>query len=345
MMAAACLAGAPLLVVDDLSVSFPGPAGRHRVIDHVSLTLARGEVFGLVGESGCGKSVTALTIAGLLRQPPGRLESGAIRLDGTDLLTLTASERRAIRGRRVAMIFQEPMTSLNPVFPVGRQIAEVFETHLGVSRKEASARAIDALAMVQIPAPARRAADYPHQLSGGMRQRVMIAMALACKPDLLIADEPTTALDVTVQAQIIELMHKLRVDLGTSILFISHDLALVAEFAERIAVMYAGQIIEQGHAHDVLTAPAHPYTQGLLRAMPRLGQRLAHGRQLLPEIAGNVPQPSEWTAACRFASRCPSAMAACRQDLPLFRGDLPGRARCVLATSAVRERTTMERTA
>jgi len=327
----------PLLAVDDLSLSFSGPAGRHRVIDRVSFTLARGEVFGLVGESGCGKSVTALSIAGLVKTPPGRFEGGAIRLDGEDLLTMPPAPRRAIRGRRVAMIFQEPMTSLNPVFPVGRQIAEVFETHLGLPRRQAAARAIDALAMVQIPAPARRAADYPHQLSGGMRQRVMIAMALACHPDLLIADEPTTALDVTVQAQIIDLMHRLREDLGTSILFISHDLALVAEFAERIAVMYAGQIIEQGHAHDVLTAPVHPYTQGLLRAMPRLGQRLVHGRQPLPEISGNVPQPSEWTSACRFASRCPSAMAACRQDLPLFRGDLPGRARCVLDAGAVME--------
>jgi len=328
---------APLLSVDDLSLSFAGPAGRHRVIDHLSFSLTRGEVFGLVGESGCGKSVTALSIAGLIKEPPGRFESGAIRLDGENLLTMSAGNRRAIRGRRVAMIFQEPMTSLNPVFPVGRQIAEVFETHLGVSRKEAAARAIDALAMVQIPAPARRAADYPHQLSGGMRQRVMIAMALACRPDLLIADEPTTALDVTVQAQIIELMHKLRADLGTSILFISHDLTLVAEFADRIAVMYAGQIIEQGRARDVLSAPAHPYTQGLLRAMPRLGQRLAQGRQPLAEIAGNVPQPSEWTAACRFATRCPHAASACRQDLPVFRGNLTGRARCVLAVQAATE--------
>ncbi len=321
----------PLLEVDDLSLSFPGPDGRHRVIDHVSLTLHRGEVLGLVGESGCGKSVTALSIAGLVRQPPGRFESGEIRLEGTNLLAMSAAERRAVRGRRVAMIFQEPMTSLNPVFPVGRQIAEVFETHLGVSRKEAAERAVDALAMVQIPAPERRANDYPHQLSGGMRQRVMIAMALACRPDVLIADEPTTALDVTVQAQIIELMHQLREELGTSILFISHDLALVADFADRIAVMYAGQVIESGPARDVFAAPEHPYTQGLLRSMPRLGQRLANGRHPLPEIAGSVPRPSERLTGCRFRSRCPSAMTACSEALPMFSGDLPGRARCVLS--------------
>jgi len=324
-----------LLSVQGLSVEFGKRSAPYRAVKSLDFDIRRGETVALVGESGSGKSVTALSILRLIERAGGRIVDGSARFllrDGrdVDLFQLDEPALRRIRGNEIAMIFQEPMTSLNPVMTIGDQLTEVFLLHQRIDRKTAWRQAQAMLDAVKLSEPARRMTQYPGDLSGGMRQRVMIAMALACRPDLLIADEPTTALDVTVQAQIIDLMHRLREDLGTSILFISHDLALVAEFAERIAVMYAGQIIEQGRARDVLSAPAHPYTQGLLRAMPRLGQRLAHGRQPLPEISGNVPQPSEWTAACRFASRCPSVMAACRQDLPLFRGDLAGRARCVL---------------
>ncbi|MGI6855566.1 ABC transporter ATP-binding protein [Mesorhizobium sp. 1B3] len=324
------MTAAPLLSVENLTLSFPGPQGRSRVIEDVSFKLDGGEILGLVGESGCGKSVTALSIAGLVPTPPGRFENGRILFRGRNLLTMNESERRSIKGREIAMIFQEPMTSLNPVFTVGDQIAEVFRTHLKLDRRESWKRAVEALDMVRIPAAARRAGDYPHQLSGGMRQRVMIAIALACKPALLIADEPTTALDVTVQAQILELVQELTKELGTAVLLISHDLALVAEVADRMAVAYAGQIIEEGAAAEIYAAQHHPYTRGLFHSMPQLGTRSGDTREMLTEIAGSVPSRPDRITGCRFRERCALRQAECAEDLALFRGTLAARSRCIL---------------
>ena len=259
-----------LLAVRDLGVSFDAPAGAIHAVNGVSFELARGETLGIVGESGCGKSVTALAVLGLIPQPPGRISGGGIFYEGRDLTRMAPAALRDIRGNRIAMIFQEPMTSLNPVFTVGRQIAEAVELHLGMSRREAREYSIEMLAKVGIPLPAQRIDEYPHQLSGGMRQRVMIAMALSCKPQVLLADEPTTALDVTIQAQIVDLMLALQAELGTAILLISHDMGLVAETCDRVAVMYAGRIVEEAGVDEIFARPQHPYTAGLLASVPRL---------------------------------------------------------------------------
>ncbi|MDR1943331.1 MAG: ABC transporter ATP-binding protein [Synergistaceae bacterium] len=295
-----------LLRVRNLRTSFNTKQGLVRAVDGVSFEASRGETLGIVGESGCGKSVTALSIMRLV-SAPGRVESGEILYRGRDLLGLSSEEMRKIRGGRIAMIFQEPMTSLNPVFSVGAQIAEALRLHEGLGRREAMTRAAEMLETVNIPAPAKRAREYPHQLSGGMRQRVMIAMALCCKPDVLICDEPTTALDVTIQAQIIELIDGLREKTGMAVIMITHDLGVISETADRVLVMYAGKIIEEGTKMDVLTAPLHPYTEGLLNAVPRLDR----DADTLNVIPGAVPNMAFLPAGCRFRPRCPEAREVC----------------------------------
>jgi len=280
----------------------------------VSFALEAGRTLGIVGESGCGKSVTALSIMGLLPQPPGRVAGGEILFEGRDLLKLDAAQLRELRGDRISMIFQEPMSSLNPAFTIGDQIAEVLLRHRKFSRKEAKNRAIEMLRRVRIPSPERRYDDYPHRLSGGMRQRAMIAMALACEPKLLIADEPTTALDVTIQAQILELMRSLREETGAAIILITHDLGVIAELADDVAVMYAGRIVEHASVGRLFAEPQHPYTVGLLGSVPRL--HLEQDR--LAAIHGQVPGPFAAGAGCRFEPRCPFAMKKCRAEDPFL---------------------------
>jgi len=305
----------PLLEVIDLRIGLTTDAGSFAAVEGVSFTIGRGETVGLVGESGCGKSITALSIMGLLKPPLG-LAGGRIVLTGQEIQSLPAAQLRALRGKRIAMIFQEPMTALNPLKPVGRQIAEMFVLHQGASWNEAQRRAVEALAQVKVPAPERRASDYPHQLSGGMRQRVMIAIALACEPDLLIADEPTTALDVTVQAEIVDLMKELCAAKGTAILMISHDLGLVTDICRRVCVMYAGRIVEQQESELIFNAPQHPYTQGLVASLPRLGMRARHGRRKLIEIEGVVPGITAYPQGCRFHPRCTRHTAICETVVP-----------------------------
>jgi len=300
----------PLLEVDGLRIALAGNRTTYNAVEEVSFEIGRGEAFGLVGESGCGKSITALAIMGLLRRPLS-LGGGRIVLDGEEIQDASAAEMRRLRGKRIAMIFQEPMTALNPLSPVGKQIAEMFVLHEGMGWNEAMDRAEEALRQVRVPSPERRIRDYPHQLSGGMRQRVMIAIALACSPELLIADEPTTALDVTVQAEIIDLMAELCAAKGTAILMISHDLGLVANMCQRVAVMYAGRIIEVQPAGAIFATPQHPYTQGLLDSLPRLGERARRGQQKLREIAGVVPSIQAYPSGCRFNPRCPRASNVC----------------------------------
>jgi peptide/nickel transport system ATP-binding protein len=306
---------APLLEVDGLRIALAGDAAIHDAVENVSFGIGRGEAFGLVGESGCGKSITALAVMGLLRRPLS-LAGGRIVLDGQEIQNASAAEWRRLRGSRIAMIFQEPMTALNPLSPVGKQIAEMFVLHKGAPWNEAMDRAEEALRQVRVPSPERRIRDYPHQLSGGMRQRVMIAIALACGPDLLIADEPTTALDVTVQAEIIDLMAELCAAKGTAILMISHDLGLVANMCRRVAVMYAGRIVESQAADAIFATPRHPYTQGLVDSLPRLGERARRGRRKLREISGVVPSIAAYPAGCRFNPRCAAATEICRSVPP-----------------------------
>ena len=301
-----------LLEVRGLRTWFEADGAFVRAVDGVDLTVGRGECVGLVGESGCGKSVTALSILRLVPSPPGRIVAGEVWFDGRDLLTLPEAEMRRLRGGEVAMVFQEPMTSLHPALTVGFQVAEAVRAHQHVSRSEAKARAVEMLRRVQIPAPAHRARDYPHQLSGGMRQRVMIAMALAGEPRLLIADEPTTALDVTVQAQLMELLGRIRAESDLSVLLVTHDLGLVAQMAERVAVMYAGRIVETAPVAAIFAAARHPYTQGLLRSIPRLGER----RDQLDVIPGAVPDPAARPSGCAFHPRCDRATDRCRVDSP-----------------------------
>src|SRR6267142_205759 len=296
-----------LLEVKHLKTHFPTRTGLVRAVDDVSFYLDRGELLGLVGESGCGKSITALSIMRLI-SPPGRIVGGEITFDGKNLLKLSDADIRQIRGDDIAMIFQDPMTSLNPVFTVGEQIAEALRLHRKLSRKAARAAAIEAMREVSIPDPARRIDDYPHQLSGGMRQRVMIAMALACNPKLLIADEPTTALDVNIQAQILELMRALREELGTAILLITHELGVIAELADDVIVMYAGQVIERCSVERLFAEPQHPYTIGLLGSIPRLHLE----QERLAAIQGSVPNAAAWPSGCRFHPRCPFAVDKCR---------------------------------
>ena len=310
------MTGAPLLEVSELRLSLSGAGFNHAAVEGVSFQIPRGETFGLVGESGCGKSITALAILGLLKPPLG-IDGGTILLEGREIQALPQSELRRLRGKRVAMIVQEPMTALNPVSSVGRQIAEMFVLHEGLSWREAKNRAVEALRQVRVPSPERRIRDYPHQLSGGMRQRVMIAIALACEPALLVADEPTTALDVTVQSEIIDLMQELCAQKGTAILMISHDLGLVAKMCRRVAVMYAGRIVEERAAQDIFHAPLHPYTQGLVASLPRLGARSALGQRQLQEIKGVVPSIASYPPGCRFHPRCGQTMAICKTVPPL----------------------------
>ena len=305
----------PLLKVDNLRIALAGDGVTYNAVENVSFEIGRGEAFGLVGESGCGKSITALSVMGLLRRPLS-LAGGKIVLDGQEIQNVSAAEMRRLRGKRIAMIFQEPMTALNPLSPVGKQIAEMFVLHQGANWSEAMDRAEEALRQVRVPSPERRIKDYPHQLSGGMRQRVMIAIALACGPDLLVADEPTTALDVTVQAEIIDLMAELCAAKGTAILMISHDLGLVANMCKRVAVMYAGRIVESQVADSIFARPSHPYTQGLIDSLPRLGERARRGRQKLREISGVVPSIANYPAGCRFNPRCSAVTDVCRTVVP-----------------------------
>ncbi len=327
-----------LLDIEELWVHFHIPEGVARAVDGVSFNLAPGETIGLVGESGCGKSVTSLSILGLIPSPPGKIESGKIRFNGQNLLDLDSESLRQIRGRDISMIFQEPMTSLNPVLPIGRQVAEPLMIHQGLSRARAYAKAANWLNHVKIPAADKRLNDYPHQLSGGMRQRVMIAMAMVCGPKLLIADEPTTALDVTIQAQILSLMIRLKEELEMSLLLITHDLGVVAQMASRVVVMYAGQIVEEAGVADVFDHPFHPYTQGLLKSIPRIvraGERI----QRLNEIQGTVPPLTQVIVGCKFADRCPHNFELCREKQPtLFRINDGHRSRCWLKEHPERRR-------
>ena len=318
----------PALAIRDLRTYFHTAAGTARSVDGVSFDVAAGETLGVVGESGCGKSVTALSVLRLVR-PPGRIEPGSqVLFDGRDLLTIPERALRAVRGNRVAMIFQEPMTALNPVFTVGAQIAEVPRVHAGMGRTQAWARAVEMLELVGIPDPARRAGEYPHQLSGVMRQRVMIAMALVMNPAVVIADEPTTALDVTIQAQVLELLADMQRRLGTAIVLITHDLGVVAEVARRVVVMYAGEVVEEAAVDALFASAHHPYAEGLLAAIPRLGER----RETLATIPGTVPPATHWPSGCRFRDRCPYAWARCEQEHPpLYAVGAGHSSRCHLA--------------
>jgi len=291
----------PLLSIRDLRTYFYTESGVAKAVDGVSFEIGAGETVGIVGESGCGKSVTALSILRLI-QPPGRIEAGSrIDFEGKDLVTLPDEEMRNIRGNRISMIFQEPMSALNPVFTVGDQVAEVARIHAGIGRKKSWELAVETLALTGIPAPEERAKQYPHQLSGGMRQRVLIAMALIMKPALIIADEPTTALDVTIQAQILDLLVHLQKEFGTSILMITHDLGVIAETTSRVIVMYAGEIVEEASVTELFARPHHPYTEGLMHSMPHIG----HDQERLNVIPGTVPSPTNWPHGCRFRERCP----------------------------------------
>jgi oligopeptide/dipeptide ABC transporter ATP-binding protein len=319
-----------VLTVENLRITFPGPHGaRVSAVDGVSFTLDRGETLALVGESGCGKSLTGLSLLRLV-PPAGRIEAGSrIALGDTDLLTLKGDALRRIRGRRIGMIFQDPMSSLNPVFKVGDQIAEGILAHFDVPKREARERAVALLQEVGIPDPAARADAYPHQLSGGMRQRVMIAIALAAEPEILVADEPTTALDVTVQAQILEVLDRLQAAHGMAVLLITHDLGIVAGRADRVAVMYAGQIVEEADTSELFARPSHPYTQGLFGSIPRLSGTL----QRLTAIAGTVPAPHTWPRGCRFRPRCPIVHPRSEEMPPLLEVGAGHRMRCWLAES------------
>ena len=302
----------PLLSLRHLITSFETDEGYLRAVDDVSFDVFEGRTLGIVGESGCGKSVTSLSIMRLIPSPPGFIEGGEALFDGRDLMQISESEMRRLRGNEISMIFQEPMTSLNPVYTVGSQIVEAIRLHRKMSRREAKARAIEVLDLVGIPAPAERVDSYPHTLSGGMRQRAMIAMALACEPRLLIADEPTTALDVTIQAQILDLLRSLQQRLGMSIIFISHDLGVMAEFAQDIAVMYAGRIVERASTNELFRNPRHPYTRGLLRSLPSARNR----GQRLPTIRGIVPDLGNLPRGCRFQDRCDLMSEVCRSEEP-----------------------------
>ena len=313
-----------LFEVDDLHVRFHLRSGTVHAVDGVSYTLRAGETLGVVGESGCGKSVAALSVLGLIPTPPGSVTGGGVRLEGVDLLTLSEPEMQRVRGKEVSMIFQEPMTSLNPVLTIGRQISEAFILHEHLGRRDAWDRSIEMLRVVHIPEAERRMQEYPHQLSGGMRQRVMIAMAVACGPKVLLADEPTTALDVTIQAQILDLMTELREKLGTAIVLITHDMGIIAENAERVVVMYAGRKVEEAAVGELFANPCHPYTVGLLGSIPRIETERGGDRMRLSEIQGIVPTLSDLPGGCTFAPRCPYATSECRDARPPFGEKRPG---------------------
>jgi len=315
-------ANSSLIEVRDLKTYFHTEDGVARAVDGVSWSVKRGQTLALVGESGCGKSVTALSIMRLIPDPPGRIVGGAILFEGLDLANASEKQMRTIRGNRIAMIFQEPMTSLNPVYTIGNQIVEAIELHQHLRGKDAWRRAIEMLRQVGIPAPEQRVGEYPHQMSGGMRQRVMIAMALSCNPALLIADEPTTALDVTIQAQILDLLRKLQADKHMTILLITHDLGVVAETADEVCVMYASKIAERASARELFTHPMHPYTQGLFRSIPRVGQT----KKRLDVIPGNVPNPLRFPSGCKFHPRCPLGATdpTCQSEDPVLQELRPG---------------------
>ena len=304
-----------LLTIKNLRTRFHIYEGMVTAVDGVDLDVYRGETLGVVGESGCGKSVTALSVLRLLASPPAKIE-GEILFDGKNLLDMSLDEIRQIRGNAISMIFQEPMTSLNPVLTIGEQISEAIRLHQGVARQDAWSKVVEMLQMVQIPSPEMREHEYPHQLSGGMRQRAMIAMALSCRPRLLLADEPTTALDVTIQAQIVDLMERLKEEFETSIVLITHNLGLIAEMARRVVVMYAGKVVEEALVENLFLEPLHPYTQGLLGSIPWIGRKMKAGREQLQEIPGMVPSLLEMPGGCRFHPRCPRVMERCKKEEP-----------------------------
>jgi oligopeptide/dipeptide ABC transporter ATP-binding protein len=305
-----------VLEIRDLKTYFFTYEGVAKAVDGVTYQLAKGEPLGLVGESGCGKSVTALSILRLIPIPPGKIVGGEILFKGKNLIDLSEEEMRKIRGNRISMIFQEPMTSLNPVFTIGNQIQETIKLHQGLSKRESLEKAIEMLRLVNIPSPERCVNQYPHELSGGMRQRAMIAMSLACNPEILIADEPTTALDVTIQAQILDLLNKLKEELGMAIILITHNLGVIAETVNRVLVMYAGKIVEEAKTKTLFENPQHPYTRGLLKSIPRLGDKVRHGKVRLSEIPGVVPSLYEIPSGCKFSTRCPSVMDICKEKEP-----------------------------
>ena len=321
----------PLLEIKGLKTYFATDDGMVRAVDGVDITVNAGETVGIVGESGCGKTVTAMTVLKLVAMPPGRIVAGEILWQGRDLVPLNSEAMNEIRAKEIAIVFQEPMTSLNPVYTVGDQIAEVVRRHERLPRRAAIERAVDMLRLVQISNPERRVHDYPHQFSGGMRQRVMIAMALSCKPKLLIADEPTTALDVTIQAQILELLADMKSRLGMAVMLITHAMGVVAETAQRVVVMYAGKVIEEASVEQLFANPRHPYTQGLIRSIPRVDRAATH-KARLEAIPGTVPSLIHPPPGCRFADRCRHVTAACRESEPLLRSVAPGhKVACVLA--------------
>jgi peptide/nickel transport system ATP-binding protein len=319
-----------LLEIKGLKTYFKTDDGWLHAVDGVDIAIERGETVGVVGESGCGKSVTAKTVMKLIDMPPGKIVAGQVLWEGRDLVPLSQQQMQSIRAKEIAIIFQEPMTSLNPVYPVGDQIAESVRLHEGASRREAMDRAIEMLRLVRIPTPERRIKDYPHQFSGGMRQRVMIAIALACNPKLLIADEPTTALDVTIQAQILDLVQELKDRLGMSVMLITHAMGVVAEVAQRVVVMYAGKVVEEASVGELFAHPRHPYTQGLIRSIPRIDTAATH-KVRLEAIPGTVPKLIDPAEGCRFAARCRYAMPACLDATPPLREVAPGhKVACVL---------------
>ncbi|MCK4537588.1 MAG: ABC transporter ATP-binding protein [Candidatus Krumholzibacteria bacterium] len=317
-----------LLEVKGLRTEFMTEEGPACAVDNVSFVIGKGETVGLVGESGCGKSVTALSIMRLISDPPGRITAGSVLLDGRDLLALSPKEMRGVRGNDISIVFQEPLSSLNPVFTCGEQIREAISLHQGLGRKDSRAKAVEMLRLVRIPDPEKRYSDYPHQMSGGMRQRVMIAMALSCQPRLLIADEPSTALDVSVQAQIMELLLDLREEMEMSVLLITHDLSVVAQMVERVMVMYAGVIVEDASVSDLFSRPEHPYTEGLMASIPRLDVDV----ERLDVIPGRVPDPLRMPAGCRFSDRCPKRIDRCLlEEPPMFDTGGGHLARCWLS--------------
>jgi oligopeptide/dipeptide ABC transporter ATP-binding protein len=327
----------PLIQLKNLTTHFFTPEGVVKAVERVSFGIDKGRTLGLLGESGCGKSVTALTIMRLIPDPPGRILGGEIEFEGSNLLRLSPAAMRQVRGKDIAMIFQEPMTSLNPVYTIGDQIAETYVIHQGMNKTEAFQGAAEMLRLVGIPAPERRVHEYPHQLSGGMRQRAMIAMAMACRPKLLIADEPTTALDVTIQAQILDLMLGLQEEVGMAILIITHDLGVIAEVSDEVVVMYAGQVVEYASIETLFLQPRHPYTLGLMASIPQLGRKFREGKARLKEIPGLVPNLIRLPPGCLFQPRCPMAFAACTKERPpLFSLDEGHGVRCWLVEKEAR---------
>ncbi len=312
------------LEIKDLRISFASEGKRVEVVGGVSINIPKGKIIGVVGESGCGKTVTALSAMKLIPEPPGKIDAGEIIFDGTNILEYSDRDMRSIRGNRISMIFQEPISSLNPVFTVGDQIGEALRTHLNLSRKEEKERVLELLNLVGIPAPERRMHNYPHELSGGMSQRVMIAMALACNPEVLIADEPTTALDVTIQAGILELIDELREKMGMAVLLITHDLGIIAEVADEVYVMYAGKVVEHGVTREIFKNPHHPYTVGLLNSVPDLHEN----KEMLNAIPGVVPSPDSFPEGCRFQDRCPLVIDKCRVQEPPLEDHAGHRAAC-----------------